>query len=99
MIRLFPAVQRAAVLATAATAFVLAGCSDSTSPPSRNITPDVASLAQSPEFNDADGHGHVFHTKQWFENEARNDAGHGRPGGGGGSTGISYHGGPVLQSG
>jgi hypothetical protein len=43
---------------------------------------------------------HVFHTRQWFENDARENApGNGRGGGGSvGGTGISYHGGPVLQA-
>lgn len=99
MLRLFPAVQRAAVLAAAATAFVLAGCSDPANSPSRVSAPDAASLSQSPDIMDQTGR-HVFHTKQWFENDARQNApGQGRGGGGGGGTGISYHGGPVLQSG
>lgn len=97
MPRLFPAVQRAAVVGTAATAFVLAGCSDSTSSPSRVSAPDAASLSQSPDIMDQTGR-HVFHTKQWFENDARQNPGDARPGGGGGggNTGIYYHGGPVL---
>ncbi len=100
MLRSFPAVQRAAVLATAATAFVLAGCSDPSSSPSRVSAPDAASLSQSPDIMDQTGR-HVFHTKQWFENDARQNPGDARPGGGGGgtNTGIYYHGGPVLQSG
>jgi len=97
MPRFFSAFQRIAVAGTATATIVLAGCSDSTSSPNRAISSDAASSSQSPEFNDPSGHGHVFHTKQWFENEARNDAGN--PHGGGGNTGISYHGGPVLQSG
>jgi hypothetical protein len=98
MPRLLPAIHRGAVAGLATAAFVLAGCSDSTSSPTRAISPDGATLAQSPEFNNADGHGHVFHTKQWFDNEAKNDNGKGKPGGGGGNTGISFHGGSVLQS-
>ena len=35
----------------------------------------------------------TFHTKQWFENDARNDAME-KPGG---NNGISYHGGLVLR--
>jgi len=97
MLRSFPAVQRAAVLAAAATAFVLAGCSDPASSPNRVSAPDAASLSQSPDIMDQTGR-HVFHTKQWFENDARQNAPGGRGGGGGGGTGISYHGGPVLQS-
>jgi hypothetical protein len=62
-----------------------------------------ASLTQNPDIISANGR-HVFHTKQWHDNDnASNGAGngHGKPGGGGGSTnnGITYHGGPVLQSG
>ena len=100
MLRLFPAVQRAAVLTAAATAFVLAGCSDPASSPSRVSAPDAASLSQSPDVMDQTGR-HVFHTKQWFENDARQNPGDARPGGGGGgtNTGIYYHGGPVLRSG
>jgi hypothetical protein len=80
---------------TAAATFALAGCSDSTSSPSRAITPDAADLTQSFDVVDATGR-HVFRTKQWFENDARNNA---RPSKVGGGTGISYHGGPVLQAG
>jgi hypothetical protein len=100
MPRLFTAVQRAAISGTAAAAFVLSGCSESTSSPSRVSAPDAASLSQSPDLMDQTGR-HVFHTKQWFENQAQQNApGNGRGGGGStGSTGISYHGGPVLQSG
>ena len=99
MTRFSAALHRIAVSGIAATALVAAACSESTSSPTRAISPDAADLAQAPEFNNADGHGHVFHTKQWFENDARNDAGRGKPGGSGGSTGILYHGGPVWQSG
>jgi len=62
--------------------------------------PDAASLSQSPDVMDQTGR-HVFHTKQWFENDARQNPGDARPGGGGGgtNTGIYYHGGPVLRSG
>ena len=95
MPRLLPAFQRMAVAGFSIATVVLAGCSDSTSSPDRAISPEAASADQSPELNDPNGHGHVFHTKQWFENEARNDASHGKPGG---NTGISYHGGPVLRA-
>lgn len=95
MSRFSPVLHRVAVAGAAAATFVLAGCSESTSSPNRAISPDVASLDQSPDIMDQTGR-HVFHTKQWFENDARNA----RPGGGGGGgTGIFYHGGPVLQSG
>jgi hypothetical protein len=90
--------RRGAYALAAAAAFTLTACSENgTTSPSKAIAPGSASLDQSPEFNDPSGHGHVFHTKQWFEN-AGNAHGHG-PGGGGSSTGISYHGGPVLQAG
>ena len=52
MPRLFTAVQRAAILGTAAAAFVLSGCSESTSSPSRVSAPDAASLSQSPDIMD-----------------------------------------------
>src|SRR5689334_1645060 len=74
-------------------AVTLTACSENATSPLKAITPGSAALDQSPEFNDPSGHGHVFHTKQWFEN-AGNAHGHGPPGGGS-STGISYHGGPV----
>ena len=95
MPRLLPAVQRLAVAGFSVATVVLAGCSDSTSSPNRAISPEAANATQSPELNDPNGHGHVFHTKQWFENDAKNDASHGKPGG---NTGISYHGGPVLRA-
>ena len=77
----------------------LAACSDTTiTPPTRDVS-DGASLTQTPDIIDATGR-HVFHTKPWHDadNAAGNAHGHGG-GGGGTSTGISYHGGPVLQSG
>jgi len=90
--------RRSTYALAAAAAFTLTACSDTaTTSPSKAIAPTSASLDQSPEFNDPSGHGHVLHTKQWFENQAGNGAGH-RPGGGS-STGISYHGGPVLLTG
>ena len=100
MPRLLTAAHRVAIIGAAATTVVLAGCSESTSSPTRAISPDVAARTQTPDVVDATGR-HVFHTRQWFENEARQNApGNGRGGGGStGSTGISYHGGPVWQSG
>jgi len=85
----------------AAAAFAATACSDTaTTSPAKSIAPGSAALDQSPEFNDPSGHGHVFHTKQWFAAQAPAD--NARPGGGGGggtNTGIYYHGGPVLQTG
>jgi len=97
MPRFFSAFQRIAVAGTATATFVLAGCSDSTSSPNRAISSDGASLSQNPDIFDATGR-HVFHTKEWFENDARQNGNANGRGGGGGGTGISYHGGPVLQA-
>jgi hypothetical protein len=100
MPRLSLAAHRLAIAGGAAASFVLASCSESPNSPTREIAPEAASLSQSQELADANGR-HVFHTKQWHENDnAQNDAGnaHGKPGGGT-STGIFYHGGPVLQGG
>jgi len=97
MPRLLPAVQRMAVAGFSVATLVLTACSESTSSPNRAISPDDASRSQSPDLVDETGR-HVFHTKQWFANDALQNA---RPGGGGGgtNTGIYYHGGPVLLSG
>jgi len=93
MPRLSVAVQRIAVAGSAFASFALASCSESTSAPTREIGPDAASFSNAPELADENGR-HVFHTKEWHENQAKNDAGRG-----GNATGISYHGGPVLQTG
>jgi hypothetical protein len=93
------ALRVAASLACAAT-FYLTACSDTAITPSpRSVSSGGASETQNPDLFDANGR-HVFHTKPWHENDnAANGGAHGRGGGGGGSTtGISYHGGPVLQS-
>ena len=88
MSRSTPAVRRLATGALAAIS--LAACADSstTLPSSPSAVPAEPSASVS-EFN---SERHVFHTKDWF---ARNNV---RPSGGGG-TGISYHGGSVLQNG
>jgi hypothetical protein len=84
----------------AVAAFTVTACSDNaTTSPSKAITPGSAAFDQSPEFNDPSGHGHVFHTKQWFADHPSDNARPGGGGGGGGSTGIFYHGGPVLLTG
>jgi hypothetical protein len=81
----------------AASALILAACSDTaTTSPSKSISPGSPSLDQeSNEMIDATGR-HLFRTKPWFANQAANGNGH-KPGGS--TTGISYHGGSVLQSG
>ena len=77
-------------------AMVLAACSENTTTPTpRGTSPSSASLDQSPEFNSPNGQGHLFRTRQWYEQNARPGGG----GGGGGNTGIFYHGGPVLLGG
>jgi hypothetical protein len=99
MPRLSHPIHRLAIAGGAAASFFLSSCSESPSSPTREIAPGIPSLSQSQELADENGR-HVFHTKQWNDN-AQNDNGnaHGKPGGGGTSTGISYHGGPVLQGG
>jgi len=89
------ALRAAATIACAATLF-LAACSDTAiTPPAKSVSSDGASLTRDPGIM-ANGP-HVFHTKQWHDAD---NAAHGRGGGGGGTNnGISYHGGPVLQSG
>jgi len=89
------ALRIAATLACATT-LSLAACSDTAiTPPSRSVSTDSPSLTRDPDIM-LNGP-RVFHTKQWHDND---NASHGRGGGGGGSNnGISYHGGPVLQSG
>jgi len=93
-------VQRLALAGSAAASFFLASCAESPSSPARELNPGTASLSQSPELNDPTGR-HLFHTRQWYEINALQNAPGNRPtgGGGGGGTGISYHGGPVLQAG
>jgi hypothetical protein len=88
----------AATVACAATLF-LAACSDTAiTPPSRNASPDSPSLTRVPDIISVNGR-HEFHTKEWYQANNDNGNAHGRGGGGGSNTGISYHGGPVLQSG
>ena len=89
------ALRIAATVACAAT-LSLAACSDTAiTPPTRSASPDSPSLTRDPDIM-LNGP-RVFHTKPWHDND---NASHGRGGGGGGSNnGISYHGGPVLQSG
>jgi hypothetical protein len=93
------ALRVGASIACAAT-LSLAACSDSIiTPPARSASSDAANLAQNPDIISANGR-HVFHTKQWFDANNAAGNGHGKPGGGGTTNnGITYHGGPVLQSG
>lgn len=89
---------RAASALAGAALVAISACSDSVITSTRSAA-DGASLTQDPDIISANGR-HIFHTKPWHEidNAAGNAHGHGG-GGGGTSTGISYHGGPVLQSG
>ena len=87
--------HRITASAVAALALGLAACTDSPSnpvSPQQLAAPDVASLSSSN--NDA-VHGHVMLIKGATQLEAYKNANK-RSGGG---TGISYHGGPVLQAG
>lgn len=87
MLRLFHRSVRP--LLAAAAALAAAACADSA-----NITAPsspTASAARSPELNTSR---HLFHTKDFYLNDAQRNA---RPKGSG--TGISYHGGTVLQNG
>ena len=86
MTRCIP-VARSSAVAVLAAALTLTACSE-TSTVTAPLTPDAASASQSQEFNSR----HLFHTKDYYVKNAT------RPGGGG-STGISYHGGSVLQNG
>src|SRR5215216_6660901 len=84
------ALRRGTHFMAAAAVFAVSACSDTSITPSRAIEPTSASLNQDMEFSNPR---HEFHTKQWFENEARQNAKGGRGGPpGSSSTGISYHG-------
>ena len=100
MPQLLPSVGRWSVLIAAAA--LVAACSDSSTTPSRGLSPSVSNADNSPwpEFNGPSSNAHIMHTKPWFAANGNGGAGNGRGGGGGGGTnnGISYHGGPVLQS-
>ena len=100
MPQLLPSVGRWSILVAGAA--LVAACSDSSTTPSRSLTPSVSNADESPwpEFNGPSANAHIMHTKPWFAANGNGGAGNGRGGGGGGSTsnGISYHGGPVLQA-
>ena len=88
MSRFGPGQSRAVVgiLATLTLAACAGAPTDATRGPSSIAEPTLS--VSPPELNSAR---HVFHTKDWF---AKNAASHG-----GSGTGISYHGGSVLQNG
>jgi hypothetical protein len=97
MSSIIPYVRRTAVFSAALAMLAAAACtdrSDVTAPGARSIGPDAASLARSPELNDAHGR-HIMHTRQWFANDASHTASNRKST----NTGIFYHGGPVLLSG
>ncbi len=91
----------ASIIASAAL-LGLAACADSVTKVAAPVDLQP-SLTQYPEFNDS--HGHIMKIRSEGEKdvaqserdlaEARGNA---KPGGSGGSTGILYHGGPVLQA-
>jgi hypothetical protein len=86
MSRITPAVRLAAC---SAAAIAMAACSESsTNAVTSPLQPDAVSATRSSELNTK----HIMHTRDWFAKDAA------RPGGGG-NTGISYHGGSVLQGG
>src|SRR5215213_258319 len=90
--------RRTTYFVAAAAAFALSACADTSTSPSRAIEPTSGPLREVKEFNNLT---HVFHTKQWYANDAlQNAKGNGRGGGPSTSsgTGIYYHGGPVLQA-
>ena len=97
MPQLLPSVGRWSVLVAAAA--LVAACSESSTTPSRSLSPTVSNADNSPwpEFNSPSSNAHIMHTKPWFAANGNGGAGNGRGGGGGGGgTGISYHGGPLL---
>lgn len=75
-------------LATAA-ALAAAACADSNSITSPNAAAPTATASRSPELNTR----HLYHVKDFYLNDAQRNS---RPRSG---TGISYHGGTVLQTG
>ena len=88
MTRVTPVVGR--LVAGAVTSLALAACSGVTSDSSSAIS--LEPTGPSASIQELNSPRHEFHTREWF---AQNAA---KPGGGGG-TGISYHGGSVLQNG
>src|SRR6478752_1002534 len=98
MPQLLPSVGRWCALLSVAAALV--ACSESSTTPSRDLAPSVASANQYPEFNGPSADAHIMHTRPWFAANGNGNAGNGRGGGGGGGggNGISYHGGPVLRA-
>jgi hypothetical protein len=93
MPQLLPSVGRWSVLV--AVAAIVAACSESSTTPSRDLSPSAPNANQYPELNGPSADAHIMHTKPWFAANGNGNAfGHG--GGGFGGNGISYHGGPVL---
>lgn len=95
----FPRARGSLVVASTLTALALAACSDTPTAPKSSITPESASLSQSPQplpppLLDVPGLGHIMHTKDWFANDRL------AQGAGAAASGlpILYHGGPVLQA-
>src|SRR6476619_7434606 len=87
-----------AAVAVTAGVLALAACSDATAVRTPSNSVDLApSLAQGVTPEDAsEGHVHFMPLKSQAQ-EAKSENGNaGKPGGG---TGITYHGGPVLQAG
>ena len=97
MSQLLSSAGRWSVLVAAAA--VIAACSDSTTTPQRSLSPSVSNADQWPELNSPNADKHVMHIRGWQDNNGNAGNAHGRPGGGGGTNGISYHGGPVLVNG
>lgn len=98
MSRPSPSLSRITTTTSAIVALLLAACGEpgGVSSPTRPIASSTSSADKSPELNN-DGQNdnrHEFHTRDWFAADAA-----GAHGGGGGNTGIFYHGGPVLQAG
>lgn len=102
----YPSLARWSMMIGAAV--LVAACSESTTTPSRRLSPSITNADQWPELNSPSAQRHVMHIKGWVDNDGNangldngNAAGnsHGRPGGGNTSNGISYHNGPVLLNG
>ena len=89
MTRVTPVLSR--LVAGAVASLALAACSDVSSDSGSRIS--LEPTAPNMNVQELNSTRHVFHTREWF---AQNAA---KPGGAGSGTGISYHGGSVLQNG
>jgi len=96
MSRSLSLISRFTATGSAAAALLVAACAEPTSAPTRAISPGAASNTQAPELNNQPGQVHYFHVRSW---DPEGDASNGAGGGGSLNSPISYHGGPVLQSG